>query len=673
MPPSPPLPLHPLPPLLRLPPETLDSILSFLLPSRLSPRKQRKILISLLPVHPLLLPLIRRRLYSRVSLIVGDERERDEKLCELMDGGKSGHEEGGEGGQKKGEGKGTQLPLVPQGHHVKYLKLRLPDPSEQPDYSSLYVDADEDPSAAFLARPVVSQRKTVRRVTRLAESVKRARHIEWDLRAGTRFEELEGESGEEGGKEDEEPNQEELKRLGEALEEWKSVETFIYSVEDAKMRQQVFAAPSLSSSLDTFISPLAQGLQHFDALSALDLWRVQLVLPPPSTEPAFRLKILRLTQCTFGSQFELDWLLGAPGSKRTERLKRLSIDEVDFLSAPSSSAETVVSPLVTYLHALSFTLSFDSSDASPLTSLREFRLTSRHPLGPPGSASHLLSAFTSLETVELGGPGIGYDLFSSLFLPSFSSPSTLRLSEEARGPASTLRILLLTHLSHPSLPLPVILSFLTPYSPSSSTSTSTSSLPRPPPSAILPLALKELHLFTGFPLPRLLSWRVRRSLSESRWRPLASGGIRASEQEREEEQEAWEKVEGALRGLWEERRKGGKEGEGGGVRLWKNRLEIEYALSSPSPSSSSPASSHSSDLNSDADEEDQPEERPPLAVAAALDPNALWTPGEDELREMEEEREMQRRWLERNRRAEEEGEGEGGGEEEEGEGEEVEF
>ncbi|GAA5863339.1 hypothetical protein JCM8547_006952 [Rhodosporidiobolus lusitaniae] len=345
----------------------------------------------------------------------------------------------------------------------------------------------------------------------------------------------------------------------------------IYSVGDAKMRQQVFAAPSLSSSPDTFfISPLARGLQHVDTLSALNLWRVQLVLPPSYASPSFRLKILRLTQGTLGPQYELDWLLGVPGSKRTRRLKKLSIDEVDFLSVPSSSAERVVSPLVTYFYALASPSSSDSSDFSALTTLREFRLTSRYPLGPAGSASHLLSGFISLETVELGGPGIGYDLFSSLFLPSPSHSCALPPGEEACAPASTLKKLVLTHLTHPSLPLRTLLSFLTPSSPSPLF------LPPPPPTAVLPLQLQDSHFTTGFPHPRLMPWRTRRSLPELQWAPLAHPQRGSTEDELQVEGNAWEAFSDALRMSNKAKKRVRKDDTP--VRLWKNGLEIYYAF-----------------------------------------------------------------------------------------------
>lgn len=608
-------PSSPLPPLLSLPTELLDRILEHLLPLRQRPR--RLVLSSLLLIHPILTPLVRRRLYSRVSLIVGDTKNRDGRLNDLMDG-------------SEGE-------TEPMGSLVRYLKIRLPDPDAEAwmkEREGRPHDEEENPAAAYLPRPLVTLKETIRRVTRLARAVQKARHIEWDLRCGTRVE------GEEEGSANDQTSEADLDRLTTALQGWTAPDRFIYAVEDLKLRLAVWATPG-------FVSPLVHGMQRWETLQHLDLWHVSLDLPEGFSAPTFDLRTLTLSGCTLStSGKELEWIIagGEGRDGRGMRLDTLIVEELEFFPSPpsSSSAASVsaVSPLLIYLLSAPF-----------LHALTELRLTLRNPLLSPSpfpsasSASddptletYLLSPFTSLQTLELAGPGVSLQLFTSVFLSppsSSSSSSSLSLpslfSSSSAPPSATLQTLQLSYL--PSLPLPTLLSYLSASPPSPSSA-----------SAAL-LSLTKLHLFTGFPLPRGLTWKERRATQEPRWSPLARQRGAGVDEARETE-EAWESVEGALRGI--NRAKGRRapddsaSGKVAPVRLWRNRVEVDYATEETPEKSSSEGEGNGSEGEG--------------ASGSEEDANGLYRPREGEGRNDEEERVWMERRREEMEREEEEGE-----------------
>ncbi|BGP19812.1 hypothetical protein JCM10213_003121 [Rhodosporidiobolus nylandii] len=602
--------------LLSLPPETLDLILLLTLPSqtRLHPRT----LARLLGIHRTLDALIRRRLYRRFTLVAGHPRGGDRRGVELLEKGAGG------------------------GALVKSLKLRTPTGEElilHPQRRSAspasrewewdLIAEPDDPAVVLLPRAVLSQPETVALVTRAVRAMKggEVRSVEWELRCGTRVDRASSARPDPpvGGGEEEGPEdfggQEEVERLEDALRGWTGVETLSFAVEDAGQRLQVLSTPS-------WTSPLIEAMTTWDTLTSLDLWRVRLVLPPPSSgdnaaaQPKWRLKSLRLTQSTFSRKGrELGWfgLLtsssdGGGGEGRGTRLEHLTINDCDFLPFPSSSS-SATSDSAAEPHPL-LTLFSSPPFAS---SLKDLSLTLRAPLSaaPHTAESSLLSPLTGLERVELAGAGVSPALYGSLFTPSTSA---------------TLQHLTLTYLTHPSHTLSSLLAPLTPSPSSSSSSTS------------YPANLKALTFFTGFPLPRLLPWSLRRVAREPVWSPLSVAPDAGEEWETEadREREAWEEIVEACRAL-SRARVGKGEGEAGlvgqKVRLWKNRFEVRYSLSS------SPALAGRG--GSDTEEEDgsDDEER---------ELNALYSPSPGAAEELRDEEEEDRAWVRRRMEEEEE-------------------
>ncbi|GAA6036198.1 hypothetical protein JCM8097_006831 [Rhodosporidiobolus ruineniae] len=556
--------MHPLPPLLLLPPEALDLVLHHTLPSHANLRTQRRVLSVLLCVHPVLTALVRRRLYRKVTLVVGDTKGRDGRLMDLLDGGADGSEE------EKSKA---------AGHHVKFLKIRVPDA----DPSSMPFDRDSDPAAALLPRAVLSFPDTVDVVTRFVEAVTAPVHVELDCQVGMRFEGEPEEAGDDvfGGTD-------KLKRLEQAWTSWRTINCLVFSVEDVQQRLQVLASPSSSS-------PFLTALATWDNLTILDLWRAKLGLPPSMPKPRFRLETLHLIQCTFGRLSDLLWLTGGPDEPRARKLKRLVLNEVEFLShpaggAPSSSAEP--HPLVSFFRPSTA----PANEAPFVSTLSDLTLILRDPL-PSAGLDTLLSPYTSLTKLEIGGPGVSLPLLSSVFTPFTSSSHSA-----APTPASSLKDLALTYLTHPSLPLSSLLSLLSPPSPSSTPLT----------------ALQTLRFYSGFPLPRSLPWRVRHATPEPRWEPLTT-----YDADWEAERKAWAEVEDAVRGVNRAKRRAGLGGGGERVRLWKNRLEVTYADYSAAELAAAAAAGLGGEDDEEEEEEEEEEDAP------VVDPNGLWLPPDD--------------------------------------------
>lgn len=605
-----------LPPLLALPSEILDHILSFTLPS--GSRAQRIALNTLLSVHPVLTALVRRRIYRKLSCIVGDRKGRDRRVLGLLDGrGPKGEEEGREG----------------YGHLVRELKIRNPKPdtsdsSSPPPSDPLgdtptiprydFIGEPSDPAALLVPYPTISQAETMQVVTRLAESVKNVKHIEWDLRAGTCFEGQEADVEEEmerfGGRD-------QMDRFERAMKKWKTMDTFMFAVEDASQRQQVLATP-------TWTSPLLTAMIEWDNLTILDFWRVKIVLPASassaSLQPRFRLREITFSQSTLGGVRELEFFLGAPSPspesrRRSSALDSLILQDNDFLSHPSFEDSPSTCSASEDPHPL---LALFRSSPPFLSTLSILNLTIRTPLGPPETTSGLLSGLTAVETVELGGQGVDEGIFSSLFLPA---------TPGEKAPSEGLKQLVLTYLAHPSLALPTLLSYINPTSASSSFPSSL----RPTP----PLALTNLLFLTSIPLPLSLStalpYSERRLIPDLVWEPLSSWGPTRDE---EGEEEAWDAIIRAARGVNREKKRRAHEKEEGAkwerVRVWKNRFEVPY-----DPLNSPPSSG----------EEEEGDEAEISDAASSLELNALFVPDEEELEEIR--REGGAEWMERVREA----------------------
>ncbi|GAA6039950.1 hypothetical protein JCM8097_002636 [Rhodosporidiobolus ruineniae] len=510
---------HPLPRLLQLPPEVLDLVLFHLLPFGANLRLQRHILSVLLRIHPDLTALVRRRLYRKVTLVVGNTKGRDGRLMDLLDAGADASEE------EKSKG---------AGHHVNSFKIRVPDA----DPSSIPFDRDSDPAAALLPRAVLSPSATVDVVTRFVEAVTAPVHVELDCQVGMRFEGEPEENGDEmfGG-----PDK--MKRLEEAWKSWRTVNCLTFSVEDVEQRLQVLASPSS-------VSPFLNAITTWDNLTILDLWRAKLVLPPSMPKRKFRLEMLHLNQCTFGGLGDLLWLTDGPDESTPSKLKNVVLNEVEFLSqpaggSPSTSAEP--HPLVSFFRP-STSLAGEPPFVSTLTDLT---LILRYPL-PSAGLDSLLSPYTALTKLEVGGPGVSLPLLQSLF----ALPTSWTRSTRALPPASNIKELALTFLTHPSLPIPSLLACLAPPAPALSYLTS----------------LHTLRFWSSFPLPRRLPWRERHATPEPLWEPITT-----YDADRDVERAAWSEVEDTARRINQAKRKAGR-GGAEPVKLWRDCLEVAYPL-----------------------------------------------------------------------------------------------
>lgn len=559
------------PPLLRLSTELLDRIISLSVPP--APKLARRRLATLLSVHPTLTPIVRRALYRKVSLIVGDPRKSDHRLLNLLEAGNSG--------------------TGPASEHVQYLRIRLPDPPQ-----SILLHPGQDPAYALLPRPHLDPVQTLKFVGRVIDLVPHVRHIELNLQVGL---DLEGEQnmragdGNEsaaaaaaaaagkGGASNAAVRAEAMRRLEEGLKRWAPrLETCISAVEDPKQRLQVWADASESEDEERsqLLSPQIRALASWHNLSRLDLWRVRLVLPgafllASATAPTFRLAELVLTQCQLGGAGELEWLLGsmtAP-TPRSSRLNKLVLDCVEFDETPGSSA-----PIRTVFEA-----GPNNAHLPFSTTLECLTLILPHPIVPTSAAAteqslDLFSSLTALRAVELGGPGITEPILVSLF----GSPDPLPRSGAASSSASTpppssgIRELLLGYLT--SIRFSRLLSYLNP-SPAKLASLSSF--------ATHPFRdLESLTFKTTWELPREWTWEQRQRTREPLWTEVHFNTTQLAWRDEvaddgDADVAGWDKVEEAVKQLVRERtklaiRSGVTTSDRAPLRLFKNRLEYTY-------------------------------------------------------------------------------------------------
>ncbi|KPV72087.1 uncharacterized protein RHOBADRAFT_47270 [Rhodotorula graminis WP1] len=586
-------------PLLRLSPELLDHIVLLSLPPK--PRPARLALSSLLRVCRTLAPVVRRHLYLKLSLVVAAPSGQDLKLVALLRAGVAGH-------------------------LVRILKVRAPDPDPS---STLFDDPDVDPVTALVPQPRLAQPETLDRVAEALELMPRVRHVELDLRVGAWLEgdvAPEGDFGEPAAVRDAQ-----LARLERALSAWgATLETVIVAVEDVQQRLQVWADPVLGRA------PHVAALGAWDHLTALDLWRVRLVLTaapgapndgdgagdPPlegrmSPQPRFRLRLLVLTQCELGGADELRWLLGSTATGDAERsscLTDLQLSEVAFAHHARSSG-----PMLAVLGRDRVT----NDEPAFTRSLSSLSLLLEHPIVGDSDAESsttttdgLLAPFHAVKEVVLGGPGVDYPLLASLF----PSPSPANAPTSSTTP-SELVSLTLQCLTHPSIPLAALVALLRP--------------------SRMPPRLRTLTLHEAWHYPRQMPWHVLRTTTEPRWTAF-------------EDDEAWDDVERALRSVARSRRRGGGGGVGAardGVRLWRNRAEVRYLAG---------LGDHSSDEDegdgdgSEGGRGDGSSEAGTDA-SASPDPNALFVPAASEDGDDENEAD----WLARRRREADEEAGHG--------------
>lgn len=598
-------PSPPTPPLLRLSPELLDHILVLSLPPK--PRPARLALSSLLRVCRTLAPLVRRHLYAKLSLVVAAPSGQDRKLVALLHKGIAGH-------------------------LVRILKVRAPDPDPA---SALRPDAD--PVEALIPQPRMPQPEALAFVADALALMPNVRHVELDLRVAAWLEQ-DAASTNDSAAIDFGPLPaagRHVARLEAAFSAWApTLETCIVAVEDVQQRLQVWASPLLGRT------PHVAALGAWDRLTALDLWRVRLVLTSSSaqdaaagelpSEPTFRLKTLVLTQCELGSAHELRWLVGGasdascPSPARSAGLTHLVLSEVAFAHHPRSSA-----PLLALFQGGSAPAAAAAREPGPpfARSLTDLTLLLEYPIGGAGDAGAitgaasptpegLLSPLHALRDVTLGGPGIDHALLSSLFPSPSASSSSTSYSHPSPSPSS-LSSLSLQCLSHLSLPLPALLALLHPS--------------RTPP------RLRALTLHEAWHHPRRTPWAVLRATREPFWGAL-------------EGDEAWDAIGSALRGVARGRRRDAAAPVREGVRLWRNRAEVEYLGDDSEGDEEGEEGGGAAEDTSDA-------ETDASAGSATPDPNALFVPpasddGEEDENEVE--------WLARRRREAEEEVGPGG-------------
>lgn len=360
------------------------------------------------------------------------------------------------------------------------------------------------------------------------------------------------------------------------MSKWKStLQTFIFAVADPQQRLQIYADYELN-----YQSPFVDALQSWNSLTHLDLWLVRLKLDKNLAPPTFKLKTLRLRDVEFGSDFELEWLIGKGDDGRGTALSTLILQDLVFTSTPKSS-----SPLLSI-----FTPHRPPTFASTLTDLQLHLL---HPLGSP-TPPNVLSSLCNLEALLIGGAGVDLSLFSSILPPL--SGDTL----QASCPSRNIKHLTVNYLVHPSL-------LNTDYPPMLKLS-SRSFHNTLATHLLSPRAVPHLKSLTFQPngrFPRTWTWTQRRDAMMPTWffRPEHSTSM-------QDEQDAWEEFGSPLRHVNRQRRKenlqNGGEGELGSITWMRNRSELDYA-----------------DVRSDGeDEEDQEEEE--------FDEDALFEPSSDE-------------------------------------------
>ncbi|GAA6062745.1 hypothetical protein JCM10212_000385 [Sporobolomyces blumeae] len=538
-------------PLVLLPPETIDHILSYAVPTTLRPRQQRALLSKYLAIHPSWTPLVRRRLYGRNTLIVGDRRNSDEAFLRLLEG------------------------TAAVGQYIQFWKLRLPDPD--PNLAAGRSFDDDDPAMAFLPTPRLDDEETTSRVVRAFEKARRVRYLEMDLRVGTGIELGPRDASTFGGKD-------QLDRLRTAMQAWgPTLETFISAVADVHQRLQVFAEAGLD-----YVSPFVGALQAWDNLTHLDLWLVRLKLSSSTTKittpdddvrvahPKFRLKFLRLRDVELSSSYELEFLLGTAQDRRSASLATLFIQDVTFVDDSETSA-----PLLSIFRA-NPAPAFSSS----LTSLTLLISCVEPKTSPPFTLSHL----SRLTHLEVGGSGFDVALFSSIFLADTTVPNP------PSPPSHSLRSLTLTFLTHSSFQScssPLVPALSNSIEPSPFLRALFSHLVIPSPtSATDRTTIPNLESLVIQPLgsfPRGWTWAQRRGQPIPTWY-LSSGPSTASlfpHEVETQEGACWDALEKGLRFINRVRRRqalvadaieaDSVSTEQGPIKLFKNKAEIEYA------------------------------------------------------------------------------------------------
>lgn len=602
----------PPPPFLRLSTELLDRILSLSVPR--APKLARKRWATLLAVHPTLVPIVRRALYRKVSLVVGDPRGSDQRLLRLLE------QSGG-----------------PASEHVQYLRIRVPDPPQ-----SIVLHPGQDPAFALLPRPYLDPVETLALVTRVIRLVPHVRHIELNLQVGVNLEEQDhlGEGGNSPERADiEEEADQALRRLAEGFGRWASrLETCVSAVEDPRQRLQVWADRDCPAARNAGqeeggkdhprfqISPQVRALASWHNLARLDLWRVRLVLPRAflagQAPPTFQLRELVLTQCELGGEPELEWLLGSHADvPRSARLNKLVLDCVEFDDTPGSSGpvRSVFSPSGNPDLHLPFAATLEC-----------LTLVLPHPVDPERQDQQsldLFSSLTALKAVELGGPGITEPMLVSLFGSLDSTPRTAAVGTRSAPPlsSSAIRELLLGYLT--SIRLPRLLAYLNP-SPGRLAALSYSTHPL--------RDLDSLTFKTAWDLPRRWTWEQRQRTREPLWEQVhynrdQLAGLHDSSASDGDGAEigGWETVEEAVRQLVRERTKlANRSGivtaaDRAPLRLFKNRLEYAYDDDYSSDSDSNAGHGHGGG-DSDADGGAGRATR----SASEMDPNALFEPSE---------------------------------------------
>jgi hypothetical protein len=390
-----------------LPPEVIDQVLAYVAP--FSSRSTRRQLGRLLLLSRSITPHVRRKLFHRVSLTLGDTRGKDAKLLEMMEGGTVGE-------------------------YVRYSKIKAPLPKEA---------EGDDPRAAMIPRTTMGYTQAISYMTKLLNVVKNLKHLEIETAVGTSIVEAESHVYA--------PLQVWSGETEDAIEPYivalcaLDLESFTMAVEDISNALQLIRPRPTKHHGD--ISPYPTALASWANLTFLDLWRVDLSLTDDDPWPTFRLQSLTIQSSTFKSETELFWLLGKAGGERSARLSTLVIRDLTFTSHPESSE-----PLLSIFPP-------NPSFATTLTTLMlalQFPLFRQDPDAPHDEA--LLSPFTSLTKVNLRGAGMTLPVLQSLLpLPSSpaSSPShsivSLMMDGTTSIPLSDLLTVLSTRSAWPKL------------------------------------------------------------------------------------------------------------------------------------------------------------------------------------------------------------------------------
>ncbi|KAM0746678.1 hypothetical protein T439DRAFT_350347 [Meredithblackwellia eburnea MCA 4105] len=372
-------------PFLLLSAELVDLILTHLLQLYPNERRQNLQLQKLFPTTSLFVPFIRRKLWSRTTVIIGDKKEKAKKLLEILN-----LEEGSK--------------MIPPGELVRAIKFRSPEPGTAKQAFTAK-DIEEqgellrtDPGAFLVARHFLSQDEVLATVVKVLGKCRRLRNLSLETRVGTKDEHLEG--GYDG-------SEDLSRKLDALLVEIKGIEVFTIAVATPSQSLQIL------SNREGWISPLLPALATWDNLTILRLWRINFELPQSGNllpSPLFRLHELELVSANLGGEAELVFLLGpgqGEGSERGAALRNFVIREITFTSTPTSSDPflAVIGP-----------------SCAIANSLTSFELSLQHPFSDDVVAGTLLSSFTALKTLEIGDPGITPALFQSLFpIPSQSA------------------------------------------------------------------------------------------------------------------------------------------------------------------------------------------------------------------------------------------------------------